>query len=151
MRLSASRRGLAACARFPLDFGVRFIARAASRSYSSAILQMIVLTTGSTIPDATIVPLKPNLRDAGEIERAITAFGRASNGGLVVTASLLALAYRDTARHACSPAQAAPEQLAKAFLTQMDARVACSNDRVEDGIALYNDILRALGPMLSQR
>jgi hypothetical protein len=45
----------------------------------------------------------------------------------------------------------APEQLAKAFLTQMDARVACSNDRVEDGIALYNDILRALGPMLSQR
>jgi hypothetical protein len=45
----------------------------------------------------------------------------------------------------------APEQLAKAFLTQMDARVACSNDHVEDGITLYNDILRALGPMLSQR
>jgi ABC-type uncharacterized transport system substrate-binding protein len=42
------------------------------------------------------VELSPiNLRDAGEIERAITAFGRASNGGLVVTASLLALAYRD--------------------------------------------------------
>ena len=45
----------------------------------------------------------------------------------------------------------APEQLAKAFLTQMDARVACSNGHMEDGIALYNDILRALGPMLSRR
>ena len=27
-----------------------------------------------------------NVRDAGEIERAITAFARASNGGLIVTA-----------------------------------------------------------------
>jgi hypothetical protein len=45
----------------------------------------------------------------------------------------------------------APEQLAKAFLTQMDGRVACSNGHMEDGIALYNDILRALGPMLSRR
>ena len=45
----------------------------------------------------------------------------------------------------------APEQLAKAFLTQMDARVACSNARMEDGIALYDDIIRALGPMLSRR
>jgi hypothetical protein len=45
----------------------------------------------------------------------------------------------------------APEQLARAFLTQMDARVACSNGHMEDGIALYNDILRALGPMLSRR
>jgi hypothetical protein len=45
----------------------------------------------------------------------------------------------------------APEKLAKAALTQMDARVACSNGHMEDGIALYNDILRALGPMLSRR
>ena len=45
----------------------------------------------------------------------------------------------------------APERLAKAFLTQMDARIACSNDRMEDGIALYDDIIRALGPMLSRR
>jgi hypothetical protein len=44
-----------------------------------------------------------------------------------------------------------PEKLAKAFLTQMDARVACSNGHMEDGMALYNDILRTLGPMLSQR
>ena len=45
----------------------------------------------------------------------------------------------------------APEQLAKAFLTQMDARVACSDDRMENGMALYDDVFRALGPMLSQR
>ena len=45
----------------------------------------------------------------------------------------------------------APEQLAKAFLTQMDARVACSGGRTEEGIALYNDVFRALGSMLSRR
>ena len=42
------------------------------------------------------VELSPvNVRDAGEIERAITAFARASNGGLIVTASALAIVHRD--------------------------------------------------------
>ena len=36
-----------------------------------------------------------NVRDAGEIERAIAAFGRPSNGGLIVTASALAVVHRD--------------------------------------------------------
>ena len=36
-----------------------------------------------------------NLRDAGEIERAIADFARAPNGGLVVTASALAFVHRD--------------------------------------------------------
>jgi hypothetical protein len=45
----------------------------------------------------------------------------------------------------------AAEQLAKAGLAQMQARFACSNGRVEDGIALYNDIIRSLGTMLSRR
>jgi ABC-type uncharacterized transport system substrate-binding protein len=36
-----------------------------------------------------------NVRDAGEIERAITAFARGPNGGLIVTASALALVHRD--------------------------------------------------------
>ena len=35
------------------------------------------------------------VRDASEIERAVTAFARASNGGLVVTASVLAAVHRD--------------------------------------------------------
>ena len=36
-----------------------------------------------------------NVRDAGEIERAVTAFARAPNGGLIVTASALAIVHRD--------------------------------------------------------
>jgi putative ABC transport system substrate-binding protein len=36
-----------------------------------------------------------NVRDAGEIERAITAFARLPNGSLVVTASTLAGVHRD--------------------------------------------------------
>jgi len=36
-----------------------------------------------------------NVRDAGEIERGITAFARSSNGGLIVTASALASVHRD--------------------------------------------------------
>jgi putative ABC transport system substrate-binding protein len=42
------------------------------------------------------VELTPvNVRDPGEIERAISAFGRSSNGGLIVTAAPLALFHRD--------------------------------------------------------
>jgi putative ABC transport system substrate-binding protein len=42
------------------------------------------------------VDVKPvNVRDAGEIERAITAFARSPNGGLIVTASALSLVHRD--------------------------------------------------------
>jgi hypothetical protein len=44
----------------------------------------------------------------------------------------------------------APERLAKAGLTQMEARAACSAGRVTEGIALYDDIIRSLGPMLSR-
>jgi putative tryptophan/tyrosine transport system substrate-binding protein len=36
-----------------------------------------------------------NMRDAGEIERDITAFARAPNGGLIVTANALAVIHRD--------------------------------------------------------
>ena len=35
------------------------------------------------------------MRDAGEIERAVTAFARAPNGGLIVTGSALATVHRD--------------------------------------------------------
>jgi putative ABC transport system substrate-binding protein len=42
------------------------------------------------------VELRPvDLRDAAEIERAITAFARSSNGGLVVTSSALAIIHRN--------------------------------------------------------
>jgi putative ABC transport system substrate-binding protein len=36
-----------------------------------------------------------NLRDAPEIERAVTGFARSANGGLIVTASTLANLHRD--------------------------------------------------------
>jgi putative ABC transport system substrate-binding protein len=36
-----------------------------------------------------------NMRDAGEIERAVTAFARSPNGGLIVTAGGPALVHRD--------------------------------------------------------
>ncbi len=37
-----------------------------------------------------------NVRDAGEIERAVAAFARSSNGGLIVTGSALANVHRET-------------------------------------------------------
>ena len=36
-----------------------------------------------------------NIRDAGEIERAITTFARTSNGGLILTGSALAVLHGD--------------------------------------------------------
>jgi len=42
------------------------------------------------------VELSPvNMRDASEIERAVTAFAQSSNGGLIVTGSALATVHRD--------------------------------------------------------
>ena len=53
-----------------------------------AIIQSVATSAG--------VDLRPvNLRDAGEIERAITAFARSPNGGLIVTASALSTVHRD--------------------------------------------------------
>jgi putative tryptophan/tyrosine transport system substrate-binding protein len=36
-----------------------------------------------------------NLRDAGEIERAVTAFARSANGGLILTSSAMAVVHRE--------------------------------------------------------
>jgi ABC-type uncharacterized transport system substrate-binding protein len=42
------------------------------------------------------VELRPlGVRDAGEIERVVTAFARSSNGGLIVTGSTLAVVHRE--------------------------------------------------------
>jgi len=42
------------------------------------------------------VEVRPiGVRDADEIERAVTAFARSSNGGLIVTASTLTAVHRD--------------------------------------------------------
>jgi hypothetical protein len=36
-----------------------------------------------------------NLRDAGDIERAVTTFAESPNGGLILTASALAVNHRE--------------------------------------------------------
>ena len=42
-----------------------------------------------------------------------------------------------------------PERLAKAGLMQMEARLTCTAGRHADGVALYDEIIRALGHMNS--
>ena len=54
------------------------------------------------------VELSPvDVRDAGEIERAVTAFARPSNGGLIVTGMRIAGGSSRTDRHAGGPAPSA--------------------------------------------
>ena len=49
----------------------------------------------SVAPSVGVEVSPVNVRDAGEIERAVTAFARAPNGGLILTGSALALVHRD--------------------------------------------------------
>jgi putative tryptophan/tyrosine transport system substrate-binding protein len=53
-----------------------------------AVIQSVARSVG-----VEVTPL--NVRDAGEIERTITAFARSSNGGLIVAASALAAVQRN--------------------------------------------------------
>ena len=53
-----------------------------------AVIQSVARSVG-----VEVSPI--NLRDAGETERAVTAFARSSNGGLIVTASALASVQRN--------------------------------------------------------
>jgi putative ABC transport system substrate-binding protein len=49
----------------------------------------------SVAPSVGVEVSPVNLRDAGEIERAIVAFAQSSNGGLIVTASALSVVRRN--------------------------------------------------------
>ena len=49
----------------------------------------------SVAPSLGVETIPVNVRDAGEIERAIAAFARSANGGLIVTGSALAVIHRD--------------------------------------------------------
>ena len=49
----------------------------------------------SVAPSVGVEVTAMNMRDAGEIERAVTAFARSPNGGLIVTSSALTLAHRE--------------------------------------------------------
>jgi putative ABC transport system substrate-binding protein len=69
----------------------------------AGVLRDPVLTTGvgqfaaiqSVAPSLGVEASPINLREADEIERAITALARTSSGGLIVTASSLATVHRD--------------------------------------------------------
>ena len=52
-------------------------------------------TIQAMAPSVGVEVVPVNVRDAPEIERAVTAFARAPNGGLIVTASALAALHRD--------------------------------------------------------
>ena len=49
----------------------------------------------SVAPSLGVEVSPVNVRDAGEIERAVAAFARTPNGGLIVTASALTIRHRD--------------------------------------------------------
>ena len=69
----------------------------------AAVLRDPAITSGvgqfgaiqSVAPSLGIEVSPVNVRDAGEIERAVAAFARTSNVGLIMTASPLAIVHRD--------------------------------------------------------
>jgi putative ABC transport system substrate-binding protein len=69
----------------------------------AAVLRDPAISTGigqwgaieAVAPSLGMEVIPVNVRDAGEIERAIAAFARPSNGGLIVTASALVVVHRD--------------------------------------------------------
>ena len=69
----------------------------------AAVLRDPAITAGigqfgaiqSVAPSLGVEVSPVNVRDAGEIERAVAAFARSSNGGLIVTGSALAVVHRD--------------------------------------------------------
>jgi ABC-type uncharacterized transport system substrate-binding protein len=60
---------------------------------TSGIGQFAVIQSVAPLVGVDVIPV--NVRDAGEIERAIAAFARSSTGGLIMTASARVAAHRD--------------------------------------------------------
>ena len=81
----------------------------------AAVLRDPAITAGigqfgaiqSVAPSLGVEVSPVNVRDAGEIERAVAAFARSPNGGLIVTASALAVRSSRSDHRAGGPAQAA--------------------------------------------
>ena len=69
-------------------------------SASSPVIQSVAPSLGVEVSPVDV-------RDAGEIERAVAAFARSPNGGLIVTSSALAIASSRSDHRAGGPAQAA--------------------------------------------
>jgi ABC-type uncharacterized transport system substrate-binding protein len=94
---------------FPLfEYGIsgkwlELLNEIAPRATRAAVLRDPALASGGgqlgaiqSVAPSLGVELSPvNVRDPGETERAITAFAREPNGGLIVTGSALAASHRD--------------------------------------------------------
>jgi ABC-type uncharacterized transport system substrate-binding protein len=63
------------------------------RTQGSGTSQFAAVQTAAPMLRVEVNPI--NLRDAGEIERAVAAFARAPNGGLIVTGTLAATLHRN--------------------------------------------------------
>ena len=82
---------------------LQLLKEVAPRVTRAAVLRDPTITAGvgqfaviqSVAPSLGVEVSPVNVRDAGEIERAVAAFARGSNGGLVVTSSALAIVHRD--------------------------------------------------------
>jgi putative ABC transport system substrate-binding protein len=73
--------------------GVARVAVLRDASLSIGPAQFGVIQAVAPLLRVEVSPI--NTRDAGEIERAVAAFAGSPNGGLIVTASALAIAHRD--------------------------------------------------------
>jgi ABC-type uncharacterized transport system substrate-binding protein len=62
-------------------------------SQGSGTSQFAAIATAAPLLKVDVSPV--NMRDAGEIERAVAAFARSSNGGLITTATAAANVHRD--------------------------------------------------------
>jgi putative ABC transport system substrate-binding protein len=62
-------------------------------SLTSGVGQFAVIQSVAPAIGVDVIPV--SVHDAGEIERAVAAFARGSNGGLVVTSSALTVRHRD--------------------------------------------------------
>jgi putative tryptophan/tyrosine transport system substrate-binding protein len=73
--------------------GVKRVAVLRDPAITSGIGQFAVIQ--SVAPSLGVEVSAINVRDAGEIEQAVTAFARSPNGGLILTASAWAVAHRE--------------------------------------------------------
>jgi ABC-type uncharacterized transport system substrate-binding protein len=105
---SLARPGSTATGFTNFEYGVsakwlELLKEIAPRVTRAAVLRDLAIAAGTgqlgaiqAVAPSFGVELSPiNVRDAGEIERAVTAFARGSNGGLIVGGSGLAIFHRD--------------------------------------------------------
>lgn len=76
-----------------LEPGLTRVAVLRDAAVPAGIGQFAVIQSVAPALGVEVIPV--NLRDAAEIERAVTTFARTTNSGLVVTARALALVHRD--------------------------------------------------------